>query len=411
MPPRESDAIERRVGVLLGWRCWSADRKEGLLRPIYMRGLVWKPRQPREALCPEQIHPVPTQECRCGLWAVCHPMLLNEVGWTHAPPQGIDKIPGALVVGQVALWGNIIEHERGWRAQFGYPTHLYLLADDEQLAGMLRERYVVPVVWGREADVLEQILPKDLRRAPRPRAVSVKPADVASVPITMPAIVDLIHAQERQALERARERVEVARDALRLEQQRIAAERQALELELRRREKLREQKGVSNAGAMVTLKRRLLEHGIKQADVAERAGVGREQVCNILAGRGVSRPVVEAAEQLLREKAGADPHAQKGVPAPNHSGRPRAASRDAVTQRAGGQVNRNPTRSWVNNSPEAKFETRRCGSRESHSVQRVLRERKNPTHRENTGEQRLSDGRDAHSANRYSDSDRSLSKP
>jgi hypothetical protein len=44
----------------------------------------------------------------------------------------------------------------------------------------------------------------------------------------MPAIVDLIHAQERQALEKARERVELARHALRLEEQRIAAERQAL---------------------------------------------------------------------------------------------------------------------------------------------------------------------------------------
>jgi len=323
MPPHQSEAIERRVGVLLGWRCWSADRSEGLLRPIFMRGLVWKPRQPHEALCPEQIHPVPTQECQCGLWAVCHPMLLNEVGWTHAPPQGTPKLSGALVVGQVALWGNIIEHERGWRAQFGYPTHLYLLDDDEQLAGTLRERYVVPVVWGREAEVLEQILPSDLRRQPRPRAVSVKPTDLASVPTTMPAIVELIHAQERQALERARERVEVARHALRLEEQRIAAERQALEFELRTREKLRQQQGKANGKAMASLKRRLVEHGIKQADVADRARVGREQVCNILAGRGVSRPVVEAAEALLREKASADPDAKNGVPAPNHSARPR----------------------------------------------------------------------------------------
>jgi hypothetical protein len=47
----------------------------------------------------------------------------------------------------------------------------------------------------------------------------------------VPTVVELVHAQERKALERARERVELARDALRLEEQRIAAERQALELD------------------------------------------------------------------------------------------------------------------------------------------------------------------------------------
>ena len=112
---------------------------------------------------------------------------------------------------------------------------------------------MVPVVWGREAEVLEQILPPDLRRAPRPRAVSVKPADVASVPTTMPAIIEMIHARERQALERARERVEVARDALRLEEQRLAAERQALELDRRRDEKRRQQRVDQKLGAKATV--------------------------------------------------------------------------------------------------------------------------------------------------------------
>jgi len=299
MPPQP---LERRVGVLLGWRCWSTDRSEGLLRPIVMRGLVWKPRQPHEALCPEEVHPVPSQACKCGLWAVCHPMLLNEVGWTNSPPQGVPKLPGVLVVGQVALWGSIVEHERGWRAQFGYPTHLYVLADDEDLAATLRERYIVPVTWGREAQILEQVLPPDLRRGPRPRAVSVRPVELASVPTTLPAIVELIHVAERRALERARERVDVAREALRLERQTLAAEREALELEWERLEQRRQQLGQEQVSAMAKLKRELIAHGITQAAVARSAAVSREQVCSVLAGRYKSRRVVEAAEQLLASR-------------------------------------------------------------------------------------------------------------
>jgi hypothetical protein len=30
------------------------------------------------------------------------------------------------VIGRVSLWGTLIEHELGWRAQFGYPVHLGL---------------------------------------------------------------------------------------------------------------------------------------------------------------------------------------------------------------------------------------------------------------------------------------------
>jgi hypothetical protein len=163
-------------------------------------------------------------------------MLLEEVTWTQAPPQGIKPLPGTLVVGQVALWGSIIEHARRWRAQFAYPSQLYVLSDNALLAQALRERYLVPVASGQEAAVLEQVLPLQVRNLWRARAGSAEAkrsafSDVPAVPCPVPTVVELVHAQERKALERARERVELARDALRLEEQRIAAERQALELD------------------------------------------------------------------------------------------------------------------------------------------------------------------------------------
>jgi hypothetical protein len=144
---------------LIGWRCWYVLPHEALLRPIYKRGLVWKPRQAQEALCPEHPHEPPADDCKCGIWTVCHPMLLDEIGWTSAPPSGISRLPGVMVVGEVSLWGKIIQHERGWRAGFAYPRHLYVFTDDPMLPETLRERYGIPVEWGPDAERLRRLLP------------------------------------------------------------------------------------------------------------------------------------------------------------------------------------------------------------------------------------------------------------
>ena len=149
---------------LIGWRCWHVLPHEGLLRPIYKRGLVWKPRQPLEAICPEEPHEVPADHCKCGVWTVCHPMLLDEVGWTKAPPAGTAKLPGVIVVGEVSLWGKIIQHERGWRASCAYPRHLYAFTEDAMLAETLRERYGVPVEWGANTERLRRMLPREANR-------------------------------------------------------------------------------------------------------------------------------------------------------------------------------------------------------------------------------------------------------
>jgi transcriptional regulator with XRE-family HTH domain len=164
--------VDLSAEPLVGWRCWFVLPHELLLRPIYKRGLVWKPREPLQAVCPDDLHEVPADGCKCGVWTVCHPMLLDEIGWTTAPPKGIDKLPGVMVVGEVSLWGNIVQHERGWRASFAYPRHLYVFTDDPMIAETLRERYGVPVEWGADAERLRRFLPgedpEDNEPAPTP---------------------------------------------------------------------------------------------------------------------------------------------------------------------------------------------------------------------------------------------------
>lgn len=51
------------------------------------------------------------------------------------------------VWGEVALWGDVVEHENGYRARYAYPVRLYVNADAsnaEIIARALREAYGVP---------------------------------------------------------------------------------------------------------------------------------------------------------------------------------------------------------------------------------------------------------------------------
>jgi hypothetical protein len=57
---------------------------------------------------------VPHFTCTCGLHAVNDPDHLRQ-----------SRDPAVL--GTVSLWGRIVEHERGFRAELGYPQRLRLL--------------------------------------------------------------------------------------------------------------------------------------------------------------------------------------------------------------------------------------------------------------------------------------------
>lgn len=348
---------ETRRGVVTGWRCWTVLKADGLLRPIWRRNIAWKPRQPIEAVCAAEepgtgpttkrpsLHRVPHASCKCGIWAVCHPKLLTEVEWAWNDDE-------TLIVGQVALWGHVIEHARGWRSQFAYPTSLYAFTDDQAFAGLLRDRYGVPVAWGAEADALSTILPASLRRpgaAAAPVAVPDVMPQLAPVPPVMLGVLDMMRGQEtarlaeqereiamlRDALEVSRHQVKAVRAAVALEKQRLKQEHRLLTLETERhavalerlqREAVRRaatqdqhnQRLVARAQGRVTraapkvpypevdiadLKRRLVAHGIRQVDVATAARISITGVCRVLGGHAKSRNVIASAERLLEDAA------------------------------------------------------------------------------------------------------------
>lgn len=171
--PRAPDYIE----PVLGWRAWLVVEREGRprLRSLFVP-TVWAPRHElvAECLCPRVIplpaflrrprHDAPGRRCECGVYATDLKTTLRYL----RNARGLDDRPLARVLGRVALWGTIVECDRGWRASHAYPSELVVPARSlaganvgplEQLAAGLAD-YGVPVRLvdaGRPKELLETL--------------------------------------------------------------------------------------------------------------------------------------------------------------------------------------------------------------------------------------------------------------
>jgi len=122
---------------LIGWRTWAAVEEGGGLT---LRSVVyesrWPPRERLVAVCGRrphwrllarwrrvQPHEAPDERCECGIYAACAPDLALSFLFRLGLIRGVRS----ALIGRVALWGRVIECERGWRATFAYPTQLYVL--------------------------------------------------------------------------------------------------------------------------------------------------------------------------------------------------------------------------------------------------------------------------------------------
>jgi hypothetical protein len=115
------DALATDVGSepIVAWRAWAlTGHRDGdglLLRPVAKRTRTWKPRETVEASCrTTRWHDAPDPRCTCGLHGTHGLEVLRK---TRCP----------AVLGRVALWGRVIEHEHGYRARYAYPQRLRLI--------------------------------------------------------------------------------------------------------------------------------------------------------------------------------------------------------------------------------------------------------------------------------------------
>jgi preprotein translocase subunit YajC len=116
------------ISPIMGYRVWHWDATG--LRSL--NGEKWFAHQPLSAVCRADVcgsiaglsksrhNPaeLPSFGCSCGVYAARTMEHLRQCGYRKLG-----------VHGEVYLWGTVVEHERGWRAEFAYPKTLFLSAD------------------------------------------------------------------------------------------------------------------------------------------------------------------------------------------------------------------------------------------------------------------------------------------
>ena len=92
---------------------------------------------------------------QCGIHAYKTPCTL-----------GLSRYFTDTVVGQVYLWGLIIEHELGYRAQYAYPKCLYLDGKKDDIIRMIASNYRIPCIALPAVEPPLQKLPEDIQTVP-----------------------------------------------------------------------------------------------------------------------------------------------------------------------------------------------------------------------------------------------------
>lgn len=161
------------TGPLEGYRCWAVGSWSPSLSSIVAISVVWEPDGPTCARCyampgipgyPRDVwdasRAAPDIGCTCGLW-----VLRRIDAGLMRRTAGI--VPSSLrmalyVWGRVRFWGEVIEHEHGWRAEFARPVALYRTWEPFAEARMreVAEAYDIPIedappellTWGLQRD-------------------------------------------------------------------------------------------------------------------------------------------------------------------------------------------------------------------------------------------------------------------
>jgi len=154
------------VQPVIGWRTWSAVVRdnETRLSSVIQRSL-WPRGAPLFASCrcarwsiwpwSRNRHDAPALDCGCGIYAAS----LNVVR-RYLPAVLADSVL-VRVIGRVALWGVVYEHDQGWRASAAYPKSLFVPVSD--LRAVNAERIV--------SDLAAYGVPVRAVHASSPRAV------------------------------------------------------------------------------------------------------------------------------------------------------------------------------------------------------------------------------------------------
>jgi len=125
-----------RAGEIIGWRFWGL--RNGFLHSL-IASHVWRPGVLERASCKE-----------CGPHNLgYHAFKDRERAERQAPRRVCDSV---IVIGSVAMWGEVIEHQYGWRSEYASVRSIIRITGDigvwskQRLLLDLSERYGCPVM-------------------------------------------------------------------------------------------------------------------------------------------------------------------------------------------------------------------------------------------------------------------------
>jgi len=152
LPEVELDGVPDLIQPLEGWRVWKivtlpSHRQE---LPLLRSVILDTPWTPRRKVAAEHSFDLGAKcqgllksSCSCGMYAFKNP----TDAFTYL--SGVrDRLMGMCVdtaLGSVSLWGKVVECERGYRAQYAYPRHLYLPATACHRVWEVSSAFGVPV--------------------------------------------------------------------------------------------------------------------------------------------------------------------------------------------------------------------------------------------------------------------------
>lgn len=134
---------------IVGFRDFEIEEMDEGFILLSRNGAVWWPRQKLRARCTRtgsghfSDHDAPKEDCACGIYAYSHP---ND---SHLKATDV-------VWGEIALWGDVLICESGYRAEFAYPLSLFVRDTGTKMVRHIRDsleaNYGVPVFLVDERD-------------------------------------------------------------------------------------------------------------------------------------------------------------------------------------------------------------------------------------------------------------------
>lgn len=156
----DASTVPDFVEPVEAWRVWRVCRREGRVAlQSAFADAPWEPGIPLSAACVKRHrslwrpwrmetarHEAPDVDCTCGIYGV---RSLAAARW-YFESQGALGAATDRVIGRVALWGDVVVSEGGWRASFAYPLEILV-----PLPRLLRRDRWPRTRWALDDVVLE----------------------------------------------------------------------------------------------------------------------------------------------------------------------------------------------------------------------------------------------------------------